>query len=455
MMLSTCSRALVGVALLASAVAQTTADPIQEARVREVVSWLAADERGGRDSPSPGQAAAAQWLGEQFQAAGLQQIVENSWLHGYTLPGVRLDSTAIQVKITRREGEAAPSVTLTPDQDVRLLRPADAIEGHAEEATVVPAGDPRALDLLMSPGGRRPIIVEVPTDHPLWLKAAGVHEQLGGRRAAARPVFLVRAGLLPAGKDFERASWTIDWSAPKPVATDVALHNVVGVLRGGSRPDEWVVVTAHYDHIGMVAPVKGDAIANGADDDASGTTAVVLLAEALARMPRPARSVAFVCFSAEEKGLRGSRAFAQNPPFPLDRIVANVNIEMIGRPEEGRRHKAWITGAELSDFATMAGTAMGRAGVELVEFKMARQLFAASDNLSFAREGVVAHSISAGSLHADYHQPGDEVGKLDLEHMTTIIRALREFVRDLADGEARPAYNEAGKEAIDKLKRRG
>jgi Zn-dependent M28 family amino/carboxypeptidase len=180
---------------------------------------------------------------------------------------------------------------------------------------------------------------------------------------------------------------------------------------------------------------------------------VVLLAAALARGPQPARSVVFACFSAEEKGLLGSAAFAEQPPVPLAQVVANVNIEMIGRPLPGRQRCAWITGREYSDFAAIAGPALLRAGIELIDFEMAGQLFAQSDNLSFARKGVVAHSISAGSLHADYHQPSDEVELLDLPHMTAVIHGLEAVVRELADRAGRPAWSEQGRQVLERLRR--
>jgi Zn-dependent M28 family amino/carboxypeptidase len=161
----------------------------------------------------------------------------------------------------------------------------------------------------------------------------------------------------------------------------------------------------------------------------------------------------FVCFAAEERGLIGSKAFCERPPVPLDSIVANLNIEMIGRPLPGNEQKAWITGDDLSDFAAICGEALGRTGVELIEFPMAGRLFAASDNLSFVQKGIVAHSLSAGSLHEDYHRPSDEVDKLDIAHMAKIIRALLDAVRDLADRDEPPKWNERGEARLQSLRR--
>ena len=140
----------------------------------------------------------------------------------------------------------------------------------------------------------RSIVCEVDPTHPKWIAAAGEHRVLGGRRQAARPVLLVRKGVLPPAPTEGEATWTLTWSVAAPAKADVPQANIVGVLPGTDLKDEFVLVSAHYDHIGVGTPVGNDAINNGADDDATGTTAVVVLAEALAKQPPPRRSVLFV-----------------------------------------------------------------------------------------------------------------------------------------------------------------
>lgn len=427
---------------------------ITEARVRETVTWLAADERKGRDTGSPELEQTAEWLAERFTAAGLAPGAGDSFFHAWSMPGLRLDSTAVSVVLQRVVDEEKTTVTLVAGEDVRWWRPSDALAGTDEACTVAPADDPVLQQMLDAKSARRPVVIEVDEQHPFWLAAKDQHAVLGGRRQASRPVFLVRKGVLPAPPAAETAvSWSATWSVPQAQPTDVPLRNVVARLRGSTKPEEFVVVSAHYDHVGTGRPVSGDAIYNGADDDASGTTAVLLIAEALQQQPPPQRSVLFVCFAGEEKGLRGSAAFCERPPVPIEGIVANLNIEMIGRPEAGNEGKAWITGSDLSDFAAIVEAPLQRAGVLLVDFRMASQLFAASDNFSFVRRGIVAHSLSAGSLHADYHQPSDEVEHLDLQHMTRIVQALVPAVRELADRDVPPAWNDKGRKAVERLRR--
>ncbi len=442
------SLAAVAALLVASACAQ--AEVITEERVRETVTWLAADERAGRRTGSPELVAAGEWIAARFAAAGLRQVVEGSWYHEFPLPGSRLDSRAIELKLTKKEGEGTREVVLGADRDVRLWTASDALAGRGDDCTVAHGDDPVLQRLLFAGTARRPVVCEVKEDHPYWVQAAGEHRVLGAVRQASRPVFLVREGLLAPPGAPRDGGWSADWVVAAAAAAEVPQRNVLAAVRGTGEQEQWVVVSAHYDHLGVDQPVDGDRIYNGADDNASGTTAVILLAEALAKMPAQHRGVMFVCFTGEERGLLGSKAFCERPPVPLPGIVANLNIEMIGRPEPGATNAAWITGTELSDFASIAGPALQRGGVTLVEHDMASKLFSMSDNFSFAGRGIVAHSISAGSLHRDYHRPSDEAGKLEIAHMTTIVRGLLQLTLDLANRDAVPQWNEAGRQRLAK-----
>jgi hypothetical protein len=214
--------------------------------------------------------------------------------------------------------------------------------------------------------------------------------------------------------------------------------NVVGVLKGSDPRlgDEAVVVTAHYDHLGIGAAVDGDSIYNGADDDASGTVAVLEIARALARArPAPKRTVVFVLVTGEEHGLLGTRWYLGHPVVPLGRTVANLNIEMIARPDPlaGGRGKGWLTGYDRSTMGAM----LRAAGVPIVPDPRPEQhFFERSDNIAFARRGVPAHTLSSFNLHGDYHEPSDEVSRADPVHMAAVIAAAARAVRLLADGPA-------------------
>ena len=144
-------------------------------------------------------------------------------------------------------------------------------------------------------------------------------------------------------------------------------------------------------------------------------------------------------FWGEEKGLLGSKHFVKNPLWPLDKVVANINLEMIGRPEDGAESKAWMTGWDKSDLGLLMAEGAKRANVEIFNHKkFGDMLYRQSDNYPFAQAGVIAHSFSAGSLHADYHQPTDEWEKLNLPHMTKIIQGLVAGTLPIANGQLTP-----------------
>jgi hypothetical protein len=280
-----------------------------------------------------------------------------------------------------------------------------------------------------------------------------------GGAAAARLIAaeLERAGLVPAGDSgwFQRVplAWQSatgrdgrprrfmrlqpDFAARDtfPAADRVTAVNVVGVLPGSDPRlrDEAILVDAHYDHLGIAAtPVNGDSIYNGADDDGSGTVAVLEVARILSRAA-PKRTVVFLLVTGEERGTLGSRWYLAHPVHPLERTVANLEIEMIGRPDPlaGGAGKAWLTGYDRSTMGAM----LRESGIPLVaDPRPDEHFFERSDNIIFARRGIPAHTISSFNLHTDYHRVSDEVRFTDPEHMARVINATARAVQLLADG---------------------
>lgn len=213
------------------------------------------------------------------------------------------------------------------------------------------------------------------------------------------------------------------------------MFNVVGVLPGKVKPDEYVIFSAHYDHIGTIAPIAGDSIANGADDDASGTTAVIALAKYFKAMNNNARTLIFVAFTAEEVGGFGSQYFTTQ--FDPASVIAMFNIEMIGKPSKWGQNTAFITGFELSDFGkilqrNVAGTKFSFRPDPYPE----QHLFFRSDNARLAAKGVPAHSISTDQIDKDpyYHTVDDEVATLDIANMAAAIRAIALGARSIVAG---------------------
>jgi hypothetical protein len=215
--------------------------------------------------------------------------------------------------------------------------------------------------------------------------------------------------------------------------------NAIAILRGTSASDEVVLLTAHLDHLGEGPAVKGDTIYNGADDDASGTTAVLALAHMLATGPRPKRTIVFALFGSEEIGGFGNRAFLAHPPVPLPRIVANLEFEMIGRPDSAvPAGTLWLTGFDRSNL----GPELAKHGAHLVNDPHPKeQFFQRSDNYALARQGIIAHTVSSFGLHTDYHQPSDEIKTIDFTHMTNAIASMISPIRWLADSNFKPLWN--------------
>ncbi|MBL8817141.1 MAG: M28 family peptidase [Planctomyces sp.] len=432
-------------------------DSIQQGSVTATVGFLASDEMAGRNTPSTELNIAAAYVAARFRGAGLEG------------PGSDLSffqSTSIE-QVSPAKSGLSVNVDGTRIADCHVLmglRDPVEISGAIENANSARADQkfagpvwlsdsPLPPQVLSNPGGAvvawsrkireiakqgaTLVIVPIGSDSPLHEIARRLSETpitLPQQFAFACPVVIV-----PAGTELENKTVSVTVPANRIISTPV--HNVIGILKG-SDPElskQAIIISAHLDHIGTRDGGE-DTINNGADDNATGVTAVVSLADAYSKLSnRPKRTVIFMTFWGEEKGLLGSKYYAQNPIWPLDQTIANVNIEMIGRPEENAEGKAWGTGWTRSTLCDLVAAGAKRAEVDVFHREdVSEMLYARSDNYSFVNAGVIAHSFSAGSLHADYHQPSDEVSRLNLPHMTKIIRGLMAGTLPLATGEATP-----------------
>ncbi len=221
--------------------------------------------------------------------------------------------------------------------------------------------------------------------------------------------------------------------------------NVVGVIRGSDPAlrDQVVLVTAHYDHLGVGRAVDGDSIYNGADDNASGTVAVIEMARRMKQGEAPKRTIVFAAMTGEEVGMIGTNWYINNPAVPMSQVVANLNVEMIGRPDSlaGGFGKAWLTGYERS---TM-GDLLADNSIPLVpDLRPAQNFFRRSDNYAFAALGIPAHTISSFNAHVQYHSPADDVSLVDSRHLAAVISATSRALRLLANGDA-PSWHPGGK----------
>ena len=234
---------------------------------------------------------------------------------------------------------------------------------------------------------------------------------------------------------------------PAPTSVLVRLRNVAGVLRGSdpSLKETCVLVTAHYDHLGVRGTGEGDHIYNGANDDASGAASVIEIAAALASLSRkPRRSIVFMTFFGEEVGLLGSRYYSRHPLFPLTKTVAQVNLEHLGRTDGDsvpRVGEAKVLGFDYSTATDVLRQAAEEVGVQLVNDEEHSALYyGRTDCRPLAEVGVPALTLSIG-MAPDYHLPGDEWQKLDYDNMAKLARAAALGVYRLADSAEAPHWN--------------
>src|SRR6478672_3472151 len=217
------------------------------------------------------------------------------------------------------------------------------------------------------------------------------------------------------------------------------LTNVVGILPGKTTNDEYVIFSAHYDHLGVSKPINGDSIYNGANDDASGVTAVIMLAKYFKALGNNERTIVFAAFTGEEMGGLGSQYFSKQ--FEPNKVMAMFNIEMIGTESKWGKNSAYITGFEKSDFGKIL-----QKNLEGSEFKFYPdpypevQLFYRSDNATLAKLGVPAHSISTSKMddEPNYHKASDEIKTLDMENMAMIIKAIAKSSGTIISGKDTP-----------------
>jgi len=231
-------------------------------------------------------------------------------------------------------------------------------------------------------------------------------------------------------------------SIPEPAR--VIGYNIIGKMAGSDPAlrDQVVIFAAHYDHLGIGPAVNGDSIYNGADDDASGVTAVLEIARAFAKGHPPKRTLLILLTTGEEQGVLGTRWYVQHPVVPLSSVVAEMEVEVAGRPDSliGGSGKAWMTGFDKSTMGEM----LNSAGIQIFADPYPQyRFFERSDNIVFARRGIPAHTLSSYNLHSDYHKPSDDVSRIDFTHLTSFIQSAVAAARILADGPA-PRWKPGG-----------
>src|SRR5204863_2108016 len=217
------------------------------------------------------------------------------------------------------------------------------------------------------------------------------------------------------------------------------LTNVVGVLPGKTRKEEYVIFSAHYDQLGVSKPINGYSIYNGANDDASVVTAVIMLAKYFKALGNNERTIVFAAFTGEEMGGLGSQYFSKQ--FDANKVIAMFNIEMIGTESKWGKNSAYITGYEKTDMGRILQKNLEGTGFTFYADPYTTQnLFYRSDNATLARLGVPAHTISTSKMdnEPNYHKVSDQIETLDMDNMTMIIKSIALASRSIVGGKDTP-----------------
>jgi aminopeptidase YwaD len=421
---------------------------ITQPSVRGHMEFLASDAMNGRGSATRDEWIAAAYIGGQLRRWGVEPLGDDGgYVQSVELARMQISAppvlSAAGVRLTHAKEMIVQGLTALHVSGplYKFQRGATAPAGAI---VLVPEG--AAPDAAAIAGAAAVLTIENAQIRARW--------DVQGARTLFLPARMVPLPVQPSGPA-RPARITLDRAAygamtALPDATVVSIDaggsevksrtwNAVGQLRGRDKAlaNDVILLTAHLDHLGGNG-AGPDAIFNGADDDASGSAAVLELAEALSRGKRPKRTVIFAWFGSEEAGGYGARYFVERPPVPLERIVANLEFEMIGRADPAvATHTLWLTGYERSTL----GPELARRGARIVADPHPDQnFFERSDNITLARKGVVAQTVSSYNLHTDYHQPSDDVAHLDIAHMTEAIASMLAPVRRLANGSFKPAW---------------
>jgi Peptidase family M28 len=436
---------------------------IAERNVRAGMTFLAGDAMQGRGSGTMFERITAEYIGSQFMQFGLEPAGEKD--------GQGNQSFVQTVDVTGRSflqdfkisGEIGKSIVYGKDLaissisrkeiagDLQKLKRGETAKSGAIVLLIlddeVKFADIQAdIAKLFKDGAASVLLGETKQIREMWSELAGRRAALGQRGS----LFITSKNAvdvlsnLAEGTRIEMAG---TFSEPLKSLTWNAMGKITGT--DPKLASEVILLTSHLDHLGVRQNTSGDdKIFNGADDDASGSIAVLELARILASGKRPKRTVYFVCFGSEEAGGYGATYFVNNLPFPKEKLVANLEFEMIGRPDSKvKPEELWLTGYDRSNL----GPELAKRGAKIVNDPHPEQnFFQRSDNFTLARQGIIAHTVSSFGLHTDYHNASDEVKTIDFSHMTRSINSMISPIQWLINSNFVPVWNEGKNPAMQK-----
>ncbi len=394
------------------------AQQIKVADVTKNISFLASDEMKGRAVYSAEIDKAADFIATEFKNAGLQPLAGSSYLQSFVM--VSATQQSISAQAAGKEIDPKNIVVLTSKPELNLT-------SANLQLTTIKAGDNLFSKAFELAGSNKSLLVQV-------------DDSFSDR--FSRLVFLKR--------NFFKTDADIVFVLGNTDAKDISvkathsikenkLANVVGVLPGKKLKGEYVIFSGHYDHIGIGKPENGDSVYNGANDDASGITAIIELAKHYKAQKNNERTLIFAAFTAEEVGGFGSQYFSKQ--LSPEKVMAMFNIEMIGTDSKWGKKSAYITGYEKTNMGDILQKNLKGSGFTFHPDPYPdQQLFYRSDNATLARLGVPAHTISTSKMdnEPNYHKASDEVKTLDLVNMTEIIKSIGISAQTIVSGKDTP-----------------
>lgn len=403
--------------------AQTNAEPINESEAKRIISFLADDSLKGRGNGSKELFKVGLFIGEEFKKSGLQVL---TGYPGYYFPfrpfGGSNKIVSDELKWNGKKLISDQFMYLHPE-------PGTYPSKKLADFTVIKVASFFTEDILLN-------YKEIGGDLLLWSNQPQPDKENYFPSVIMMPEGGLKQNVLLVCAN--RAPDSISLSGLNSYYSNVE-YNVVGMLRGKSKPEDIVMFSAHYDHEGVYQRGRRkDSILNGANDNASGTTALLMLAKHFAQQNNNDRTLLFCAFAGEELGLLGSKQFANLIPAPA--IVAGINIEMIGVQGYGK-NGVFITGFNQSTLPAILKKQFSATTVQVkAEPSGEKELFRRSDNYSFVKKGVPAHSImSSDDDDKCYHQPCDELKRINIPHLTTIVKAIAIATKTLISGEDTPS----------------
>lgn len=420
------------VALLAAGTvsAQQIDKVINAKEVERIERTLSSDEMQGRRTFTPGIDKAADFIAAEFRKSGLQPVNGTSYFQDFKM--VRTKFISASGDINGVAVESRNIVGLTTQTKVAIS------QSSGYELVVVKPTDTLAVVVRKLQAAKRNYFVVVDT----------VHKNMFNRyKGSRREMFASDFNVMMVLASEAVSSYKLEFVQE---TTELSLKNVVGILPGKSRKNEYVIFSGHYDHLGIGKPNKdGDSIYNGANDDAAGTTAVMMLAHYFGQKKDNERTLVFAAFTAEEVGGYGATYFSRQ--YNPDQVIAMFNIEMIGTESQWGPNAAYITGFEKSDMGKILQQNLVGSKFQFHPDPYTKQnLFYRSDNATLARLGVPAHTISTSRMEPSpgavnpevdkyYHTLDDEIETLNMESMAEIIKGIAISAKTIISGKDTPS----------------